>query len=186
MVRPEFGLTALPTCPQLAAMPYQRLADAVLVVHFAVVVFVVGGLVIVAVGNGLGWQWVNKWWFRVAHLGAIAFVAVQAWLGEWCPLTTLESWLRVQAGGAGYTKSFIEHWLQRLIFYEAPFWVFTLGYTVFGLLVLAAWWRFPPQRKKKSGRRDAQLANDVEAQAGINLIERPSNGSSAPNPPTGS
>ena len=166
-------------------MPYQLLADAVLVVHFAVVVFVIGGLVAVVVGNGLHWRWVNGWCFRLAHLGAIAFVAVQAWLGEWCPLTTLESWLRVQAGGAGYTKSFVEHWLQRLIFYEAPFWVFTLAYTVFGLLVLAAWWRFPPQRKK-SGRRGDHLANDVEAHAGMNMIERPSHGPSASNPPSGS
>jgi hypothetical protein len=32
-----------------------------------------------------------------------------------------------------------------MIFYEAPFWVFTLVYTVFGLLVLVAWWYFPPR-----------------------------------------
>lgn len=135
-------------------MPYQLLADAVLVLHFAVVVFVVGGLVAVLIGNWLRWPWVNGWWFRLTHLGAIAFVALQAWLGAWCPLTTLENWLRVQAGSPGYTKSFIEHWLQRIIFYEAPFWVFTVAYTVFGLLVLVAWWRFPPRRNK--GRRDVR------------------------------
>lgn len=127
-------------------MPYQLLADAVLVVHFAVVVFVVGGLVAVVIGNRLGWRWVNGWWLRLAHLGAIAFVAVQAWLGALCPLTSLESWLRVRAGASGYTKSFIEHWLQRVIFHEAPFWVFALAYTIFALLVLAAWWHFPPTR----------------------------------------
>jgi hypothetical protein len=125
-------------------MPYQVLADAVLVVHLGVVVFVVGGLAAVLVGNGLGWGWVNGWWFRLAHLGAIAIVAGQSWLGQWCPLTTLESWLRVQAGAPGYTKSFIEHWVQRIIFYEGPFWVFTLAYTAFALLVVAAWWRYPP------------------------------------------
>jgi hypothetical protein len=171
--------------PMNTAVPYQLLADAVLVLHFAVVVFVVGGLVIVVAGNGLGWRWVNAWWFRLAHLGAIAFVAVQAWLGEWCPLTTLESWLRVQASGAGYTKSFIEHWLQRVIFYEAPFWVFTLAYTGFGLLVLAAWWRFPPKRKKKGGRRGALLANEGQSHAGMNLTERPPDGAPASNPPNG-
>ena len=46
-------------------MPYQFLADAVLALHFGVVVFVVGGLVTVLAGNWLGWRWVNGWWFRM-------------------------------------------------------------------------------------------------------------------------
>jgi hypothetical protein len=131
-------------------MPYQLLADAVLVVHFGVVVFVVGGLAAILVGNWLAWQWVNEWWFRLAHLGAVVLVAAQAWLGALCPLTTLESWLRVRAGSSGYAQSFMEHWLQRFIFFDAPFWVFTAAYTVFALMVFAAWWYFPPKR----GTRD--------------------------------
>ena len=126
-------------------MPYQLLADAVLVVHFGVVLFVVGGLVVVLVGNWLRWGWVNHLWFRLAHLVAIAVVVLQAWLGQYCPLTTLESWLRVQAGSGAYETSFIEHWLQRLIYFQAPFWVFTVAYTVFAVLVLLAWWRYPPK-----------------------------------------
>jgi hypothetical protein len=128
-------------------LPYQFLADLVLVIHLGVVVFVVGGLLVVLVGNALGWAWVNQWWFRLAHLVAIGVVATQAWLGQLCPLTTLESWLRVQAGGAAYQASFIEHWLQRLIYFEAPLWVFALAYSGFALLVLLAWWRFPPRRR---------------------------------------
>lgn len=127
-------------------MPYQFLADAVLVFHAGVVFFVVGGLVAIVAGNWLHWRWVNRWWFRLAHLATIAFVVVQAWLGEFCPLTTLESRLRIKAGESAYERSFIEHWLQRLIFYEAPVWVFTLAYTAFAILVLLAWWRFPPRR----------------------------------------
>jgi hypothetical protein len=64
-----------------------------------------------------------------------------------CPLTTLESWLRVQGNVGGYETSFIEHWLTRVLFYEAPAWVFTAAYTLFGLAVVAAWWRFPPGRR---------------------------------------
>lgn len=133
-------------------MPYQLLADLVLLVHFGVVVFVVGGLVVVVVGNRLSWRWVNGRRFRLAHVAAIAFVVLQTWLGQLCPLTTLESWLRVQAGSPAYTRSFVEHWVQRLIFYEAPFWVFTLIYTVFGVLVLTAWWYFPPHHSNRNHR----------------------------------
>ena len=127
-------------------MPYQLLADIVLVLHFAVVLFVVGGLMAVLVGNWLGWRWVNNLWFRLAHLAAIGYVVVQSWFGITCPLTTLESWLREQAGLPSYSESFIEHWVQDLLFYQAPFWVFALVYTVFGALVLLSWWFYPPRR----------------------------------------
>jgi len=126
-------------------LPYGPLADLVLVLHLGIVVFVVGGLVVVVAGNLLHWAWVNTAWFRVAHLLAIAVVIVQAWLGRVCPLTTLESWLRAKAGMAGYRQSFVEHWVQRILYYEAPTWMFALAYTVFGLLVLLAWWYFPPR-----------------------------------------
>ena len=129
--------------------PYQLLADAVLALHVALVAFVVGGLVFVIVGNLRRWRWVNAWWFRLAHLGTIAVVAAQAWLGVVCPLTTLEMWLRRQARSATYSGSFVEHWLQRLLYFEAPWWVFALAYTLFGLLVAATWWRYPPERKHR-------------------------------------
>ena len=130
-------------------MPYLLLADAVLLVHFGVVLFVVGGLVVVVAGNRLGWRWVNGWWFRLAHLAAIALVVVQAWLGQHCPLTILENWLRARAGSHSLGGSFIAYWVSNLLYYEAPSWVFTLAYSAFALLVLLAWWRFPPRRNTR-------------------------------------
>jgi hypothetical protein len=130
-----------------SGIPYQLLADVVLLLHFAVVMFIVGGLVAVFVGNLCRWAWANSFGFRIAHLAAIGVVVMQAWLGRLCPLTDLEVWLRERAGEATYTKSFIEYWVQRVLYFEAPFWVFTLSYTVFGLLVVAAWFYFPPQRR---------------------------------------
>jgi len=130
-------------------MPYGLLADAVLIVHFGVIVFIVGGLAVIVLGNRVGWRWVNDLRFRIAHVVAIGYVVVQAWLGRICPLTTLESWLRARAGEAGYETSFVEHWVQRLIFYDAPLWVFAVGYTLFGLLVVAAWRRYPPEHRAR-------------------------------------
>jgi hypothetical protein len=126
------------------SLPYQLLADLVLTLHFALVAFVVGGLVAVIVGNLIGWRWVNGLGFRLAHLLAIAIVVAESWLGATCPLTTLEMWLRAKARTTAYGGSFIEHWVQRLLYFEAPAWVFALAYTLFGLLVVAAWWWFPP------------------------------------------
>lgn len=137
------------------SLMYRLIADTVLVMHFAVVVFVMGGLLLVIAGNLRRWTWVNDLHFRIAHLLAIAVVVAQSWLGKLCPLTELESWLRRRAGEAAYDRSFIEHWLERIVYYDAPFWVFTAIYTAFGLLVLAAWLYFPPRRRRgRGGSRD--------------------------------
>jgi len=128
---------------------YQILADTVLAIHVSVVVFVVLGLVLVLAGNRLGWRWLNNVWFRLAHLGAIGVVVAEAWLGVVCPLTTLEMWLRSKAGVDAYSGSFIEYWLQQILYYDAPAWVFVTAYTLFGLLVAAAWWWFPPRFRKR-------------------------------------
>ncbi|MEO7391921.1 MAG: DUF2784 domain-containing protein [Ramlibacter sp.] len=131
-------------------LPYPLLADMVLALHVAIVAFVVGGLVLIVAGNLRGWRWVNAPWFRLLHLGAIATVAAQAWLGVVCPLTTLEMWLRAQAGLATYSGSFMGHWLQRMLYFDAPGWVFTAAYTVFGSLVAGIWLRFPPSRRPQA------------------------------------
>lgn len=133
---------------------YQILADVTLALHVAVVVFVVWGLVLVFVGNLCHWQWVNIFWFRLVHLGSIAVVVAEALLGATCPLTTLEMWLRTKVYATTYSGSFIEYWFQRALYYEAPSWIFTLGYSLFGLLVLATWWYLPPDSKHRSKETD--------------------------------
>lgn len=129
-------------------MNYSHVADFVLLIHFAIVLFVVGGLLLIVFGNLLRWPWVNHWWFRVLHLLAISVVVFESWLGIECPLTTLENWLRLQAGQGVYQGSFIQYWVHGVMFYEAPGWVFALAYTLFALVVVAAWWRWPPQQFK--------------------------------------
>lgn len=130
------------------------LADAVLLLHFGIALFVVGGLPLIVAGNLLfSWPWVNGLAFRLAHLAAIVIIVGESWFGITCPLTTLESWLREQAGSSPYDAGFIEHWVQRLLFYRAPAWVFATAYTLFGLGVVAAWWYFPPARKTRRGER---------------------------------
>lgn len=129
-------------------MNYSNLADLVLLIHFAIVLFVVGGLLLIILGNLLCWSWVNRWWFRATHLLAISVVVLESWLGIECPLTTLENWLRLQAGQGAYLGSFILHWVHGVMFYQAPGWVFALAYTLFALAVVAAWWRWPPHQFK--------------------------------------
>ena len=141
---------------------YRLLADGVLVLHFGVVLLVVGGALAVLLGGPAGWAWVRRPRWRWLHLGAIGFVVLQSWLGADCPLTVLEVWLRVQGRGlrAGHDMSFVEYWVQRLLYYDAPGWVFGLVYSLFGLLVLVLWWRYPPirfDRKNMQGAASSRL-----------------------------
>ncbi|MEM1436220.1 MAG: DUF2784 domain-containing protein [Pseudomonadota bacterium] len=132
---------------------YVLAADLVLLLHVLFVAFVVVGLVLIFAGYLLAWRWVRRFWFRAAHLAAIAVVVVQAWLGVLCPLTILEMALRECGGDATYTGSFIAHWLESILYYRAPAWAFTAAYTAFGLLVLLSWVCVPPGRYRKGQAR---------------------------------
>ena len=119
------------------------IADVILVVHFGIVLFIVGGLVAVWIGAGLGWRWIRNPWFRYLHLGAIAFVAAEALLGIACPLTIWEDLAR----GGVRAESFVGRWVRRVMFYEAPEWVFTVAYVAWTLATLATLWLVPPRRR---------------------------------------
>lgn len=130
-------------------LPYHQLADVVLGLHLFIAVFVGAGLFAVIIGNFCKWRWVNNLWFRIAHFAAITLVVVEAWLGVICPLTTFEMWLREKADETTYSGGFIAYWFQWLLYYDVPPWVFVSGYTLFGLLVVAVWYCFPPASKHR-------------------------------------
>ena len=115
-----------------------------LILHVGIVLFIIGGLVLTLAGGMRKWRWVRNFWFRALHLAGIGYIALEAWLGIVCPLTTLEQWLRRQAGQAAYGGDFVAHWLRKFMFYEAQPWVFVLAYSSFGLLVLLSWFAFSP------------------------------------------
>jgi hypothetical protein len=124
---------------------YSLVADAILVTHVLFVAFVVLSLILIFVGKSLSWLWVRNPWFRVTHLLGIGVVVLQAWFGVLCPLTIWEMDLRSKAGETIYESSFITHWLNELLYYQAPSWVFVVYYTVFGGLVLASWFLVRPR-----------------------------------------
>jgi hypothetical protein len=123
---------------------YLLLADAVLILHALFVAFVVFSLFLVLGGGLFGWGWVRNLWFRLAHLLAIGIVVLQSWLGIICPLTHWEMELRALGGETVYAGSFVAYWLHRILFYQAPDWVFTLIYSLFAALVAASWYWVRP------------------------------------------
>ncbi len=120
------------------------LADLVLAVHAAFVLFVVGGLAAIWAGIALGRRFAFNPWLRAAHLAAIAFVALESVMGYACPLTLWEDALRGAPSGSG--EGFIARVVHAWLFWNAPVWAFTLVYVAFAALVAWTWWRHPPRR----------------------------------------
>ena len=120
-------------------------ADAILLLHVLLVAFVVIGLVFIFVGKVRRWSWIRNPWFRVMHLIAIGVVVVQSWFSVICPLTKIEMELRSRAGDVIYEGSFISHWLEAILYYQLPPWVFIICYTMFGAVVVGSWFWISPR-----------------------------------------
>jgi hypothetical protein len=87
----------------------QLFADLVLVAHLGFIVFAVfGGLLALRVR-----------WMPLVHLPCAAWGAFVELTGRVCPLTPLENALRREAGAAGYSGGFVEHYLIPVIYPDA-------------------------------------------------------------------
>lgn len=118
------------------------LGQAVLAAHLAVIAFNVFGLVAIPLGGWLGWRWVRVRWWRVLHLASLAVVALQATLGRACFLTLWQDDLT----GGGRGAPLIMRWVNSVIYWPLPIWVFTVGYLAVFAYVLALWWWVRPGR----------------------------------------
>lgn len=111
------------------------LADLTVLVHFTFVVFVTVGGFLVLKWNRLAWVHVPA---------AIWGIAIE--LGGWlCPLTHLENWLRHKGGSAGYSESFVTHWVEPVL-YPAGLTrnsqlVIALALGIINIAIYAAVWR---------------------------------------------
>ena len=123
------------------------LADLVFVLHAGVVLFNVGGLLLIVIGGLIGWAWIRQRGFRIAHVALMALVTLEAIFGLTCPLTLLEDALR----GVANEQSFVQRWTMALIYWNAPPWVFVLLYVAFLLAVIGAWVAWPPIASKRQG-----------------------------------
>ena len=133
-----------------STLVYLLAADVVLLLHVLFVAFVIFGLVLILAGKAFSWAWVRNPWFRLAHLLAIGVVVVQSWFGAICPLTTIEMTLRSRAEDTVYPGSFVAYWLEALLYYRAPAWVFAVCYTLFGAVVAGSWFWVSPRRFRRT------------------------------------
>lgn len=91
-------------------MPYRLLADALVSFHFLWIIFLIVG----------GWWGRRYRYVRVLHIAALVLAFFVEAFDWYCPLTHLEAWLRGKGAQAGYHDSFIAHYLNKLIYLDAP------------------------------------------------------------------
>ena len=121
-------------------MWYAVLADAVALVHFLFVLFVVAGSL-------LALRWPRAAWF---HAPALIWALFVECAGTLCPLTPLENRLRVLGGESGYNDDFVSYWLLSLL-YPASLTrslQMTLGGSLFLLNVCLYTWIWTKRRPK--------------------------------------
>ena len=120
------------------------LAKAVLATHVAIILFNVFGLIAVPLGAVRGWQFVRIRWWRLLHLVLLATVALQAVAGRACILTL---WQSALVGGAANPTPLIMGWLNRMIYWPLPIWVFAAFYILVFGYALALLRLVPPRRR---------------------------------------
>lgn len=146
--------------------PLLLLADALVLLHWLVVLFVVLSPFAFACGALLDRRGTParsklarylvrakrspRW--RIAHLLTLAWIVVNTWLGKLCFLTIWEFALRDAAGQIVTEQGFIARWLAQALYIEAPWWAFVAAYSVFFALVLLTLWWAPPDWRARPRR----------------------------------
>ncbi|MGN6788255.1 MAG: DUF2784 family protein [Rhodanobacteraceae bacterium] len=110
-------------------------ATFVLALHLAVIVFNVAGCLLIPVGAWRGGQWVREFWWRLAHLLSLAVVAAQALSGRACFLTIWQG----DISGTSHVQPLIASWIDRVIYWSLPLWVFAVAYAVVFVYVIVLW-----------------------------------------------
>ena len=126
-------------------MVYRVLADAVVVVHFAFVIYV-------AVGGFVAWRWP---WSFVIHAGSVLWGLGIVVIGWECPLTTLENHFRRIGGESDYRRGFVARYLADVIYPHQ--WTSALRLLV-AVLVVASWAGLERRRRHRPGHGRALAA----------------------------
>ncbi len=130
-------------------MYYSLLADIIVIFHLAYAGFVLFGFLAIVIGSHRNWNWIRNFPFRVIHLVCTVFVPLETIIGIICPLTTLENFFLRVSGQEEYNRSFIGNLVNRILFYDAPEWIFITIYVALAVLVILYFILYPPHRKNE-------------------------------------
>ncbi len=90
-------------------MVYKILADAVVLIHFLWILFLVFGAI----------PGVRRRIIKMFHIAGLAYALVIQTVEWYCPLTHLEVWLKSKyAAGPTYGEPFVVHYIEELVYLD--------------------------------------------------------------------
>ena len=138
-------------------MLYKILADTIVVIHFAWILFMLLGFILTL--YGFFWRkFFDKWLFRILHLCGIIYVGLLTLLGQYCPLTIVENTLRSQYDtGLRYPGSFIIHYVEKLVYPDVNPRIILIPTILIALFTIMVFIFEPPAKIKKIFKRNPIL-----------------------------
>jgi hypothetical protein len=141
-------------------MFYKILADLVVLIHFAWILFMLWGFILTVCGSvsifvlpAAKDRWaafLDRWIFRIIHLGGIIYVAILTVLGKYCPLTILENELRKRYDTElTYPGSFVVHYIEKIVYPEANFLLFAIPTIIIAVFTILMFMIRPPAKIKQ-------------------------------------
>src|ERR1051326_3690893 len=130
-------------------MFYSVLADVIVAIHIAYVVYVVGGLIAILIGAWRRRNWIRNPWFRLTHLLAILIVVMEIFLKLNCPLTTWENSARAAGHQTVDGSAFMDRLLTFILIGAAPRWIINGLYFLFAVAIAATFFFAPPRWGRK-------------------------------------
>lgn len=145
------------------SMLYKILADLVVLIHFAWILFMLWGFIltvcsttsiyVLPAAKDRSRAFFDRWIFRTIHLGGIVYVAILTVLGKYCPLTILENNLRQQYDTElTYPGSFVVHYIERIVYPEANFLLFVIPTIIIVVFTALMFIIRPPTKIKQAFR----------------------------------
>lgn len=131
-------------------MLYMILADTIVVMHFAWIIFMLAGFIFTVVAF---WhkKFFDKRLFRTLHLCGIVYVSSLAILGKYCPLTIWENTLRQKYDpGLTYPGSFMVHYIEMLVYPEVNPGIILIPTIFIAIFTIFVFIKKPPKKIKKS------------------------------------
>ncbi|MBU4311519.1 MAG: DUF2784 domain-containing protein [Candidatus Omnitrophica bacterium] len=138
-------------------MLYKILADAIVITHFAWILFMLAGFIFTLCG--FFWKEIfDRWLFRTLHLCGIAYVSLLALMGKYCPLTIWENALRAKYNPSlVYPGAFMIHYVEKLIYSDINPLVIRIPTTFIGVFTIAVFIFKPPEKIKNIFKRPLRV-----------------------------
>ena len=130
-------------------MIYNKLADALVALHFLWILFMLAGFFLTLYGIFFKKKILNWFWFRTIHLAGIVYVGTLSILGQLCPSTIWENVLRSKVNpGQIYSGSFIIHYVEKLVYPDVNPALLQIATVSLGVFTLLAYLIAPPPKLK--------------------------------------